>query len=328
MAFLSVNNVSRYEGGKLVVNDLSFEQQPLQKIAIAGETGSGKTSLLKMIAGLSEPAAGKIYFDDEKVLGPNEQLIAGHKGIAYMSQYFELRNNYFVNELLEMANQLANDEAGKIFEVCQVEHLRNRKTNQLSGGEKQRIALARLLITSPKLLLLDEPFSNLDALHKSAVKSVIHDIGEKLGITCILVSHDALDVLSWADKIIVLKDGSIIQQGTAAEIYEQPVNEYCAGLFGDYNLLNDFNKKIVTEKLQLHTNSKTLLIRPEKLQLVEEEEALFSGYGQQLLFWGSYYTMDVKINNQLLRVRTNNPHYRQKEKIFLSVLPSSLIFVE
>ncbi|MBI1780138.1 MAG: ATP-binding cassette domain-containing protein [Sphingobacteriales bacterium] len=145
MALLSVEQVSKWEGEKLVVNNLSFSQEPLQKIAIAGETGSGKTSLLKMIAGFAEPASGRIFFNGEKVLGPNEQLIAGHKGIAYLSQYFELRNNYYVQELLEMTNQLPDGEADKIFSVCQVEHLLQRRTNQLSGGEKQRIALARLL---------------------------------------------------------------------------------------------------------------------------------------------------------------------------------------
>ncbi|HEY6505584.1 MAG TPA: ATP-binding cassette domain-containing protein, partial [Chitinophagaceae bacterium] len=169
MFFLKVNDTSRQEKEIFSVKNVSFSQRSFEKIAIAGETGSGKTTLLKMIAGLIQPTAGEILFENKKVIGPNDQLIPGHPAIAYLSQHFELLNNYWVHEILEMANKLNENEATGIFRVCQVEHLLNRRTNQLSGGEKQRIALARLLITSPRLLLLDEPFSNLDIIHKNTI---------------------------------------------------------------------------------------------------------------------------------------------------------------
>ena len=107
-----------------------------------------------------------------------------------------------------------HEEAATLFEICQVDHLLKRRTDQLSGGEKQRIALCMLLVKCPKLLVLDEPFSNLDPIHKTVLKTVIEDIGKRLQITCMLTSHDPHDTLSWADEILVMKNGKIIQQGT------------------------------------------------------------------------------------------------------------------
>jgi ABC-type sulfate/molybdate transport systems ATPase subunit len=125
-----------------------------------------------------------------------------------------------------MANQLSDEEAAVISEVCRINHLLQRWTHQFRAGEKQRIALARLLVSAPRLLLLDEPFSNLDAIHKNILKSVIHAIADDLKLTCLLVSHDPADVLSWADEILVLQDGALIQQGTPEDVYKQPVSEY------------------------------------------------------------------------------------------------------
>ena len=318
MAFLQVNNISKYEGDNCVVNNISFAQEAHQKIAISGETGSGKTSLLKMIAGLMQPASGEILFQNEKVIGPNEQLIPGHPRIAYMSQYFELRNNYWVYEILEMANKLSEEQAEKIYAVCQIEHLLKRRTNQLSGGEKQRIALARLLTTTPQLLLLDEPFSNLDALHKTVIKEVVHDIGEQLNITCIMVSHDPLDVLSWADDILVLKDGLIIQQGIPHQIYYQPVNEYCAGLFGEYNLIAGTGSSLFTSNGDSSTEKK-MLIRPEQIILTEPAENSVNGVIRNILFWGSFYTVDVMIKEQTIRVKTIASSFKKGDLISLSL---------
>jgi ABC-type sulfate/molybdate transport systems ATPase subunit len=125
----------------------------------------------------------------------------------------------------------------ELYEICHISHLLKRRTNQLSGGEKQRIALARLLGSMPRLLLLDEPFSNFDAIHKKTMRKILDDISKRLDISIIMVSHDAMDILSWADSIVVLQEGKVIQQGTNRDVYLQPINEYCAALLGDYSLL-------------------------------------------------------------------------------------------
>ena len=317
MAFLSVQNLSKSEKENLTVNNISFEQQPLQKIAIAGSTGSGKTSLLKMIAGYIQPDDGTIYFEGKRVIGPLEQLIPGHKGIAYLSQHFELFNNYWVHEILEMANKLTDEDAQNIYAICRIQHLLKRRTSELSGGEKQRIALARLLTTSPKLLLLDEPFSNLDMVHKNIIKSVIHDIATQLNITCTMVSHDALDILSWADKIMVMKDGAIIQTGTAQEVYSKPVNEYCAGLLGNYNLI-DLTR--FTNLTSISVNGKQAMIRPEQFIITKEQTSnSVEGTVTAIVFWGSYYTLDVLAQNQSLLVKIDAPNVTVGDKVHLSI---------
>jgi len=316
MTLLTVSGVGKQEQGNFTVKDIHFAQQTAQKIAIAGETGSGKTTLLKMIAGLVQPDEGTIYFEDKRVLGPFEKLIPGHPAIAYLSQLFELRNNYRVEEELESKNLLTDEEATRIYSICKIQHLLKRKTDQLSGGERQRIVLARLLTTSPKLLLLDEPFSNLDAVHKNIIKSVLLDIGSKLGISCILVSHDAADALSWADTILVLKEGRIIQQGTPEQIYTEPIDEYCAGLFGEYNLLN---KKNAQAFFPTKANQQQLIVRPEQFSITAPNDMAVKSVIQSVYFFGSYYSIEVLVNSQLLRIKNLNKQLMAGDVIYLFV---------
>jgi len=248
---------------------------------VAGETGSGKTTLLKTIAGLVQPDKGKVLFEGQRVPGPAEKLIPGHPGIAYLSQQFELPQNLRIEQVLEYANELPEAEAMALFRVCRIDHLMKRRTNQLSGGEKQRIALARLLIGAPRLLLLDEPYSNLDMIHKELLKSVIRDIGQKLGITCMLVSHDPSDTLSWAEEILVIREGRSVQQGTPEEIYRQPANEYVAGLFGKYNLLEA-------------GNGRRLFVRPEQFKVGKKAfPAAMKGKITAISFWGGFYEIEI-----------------------------------
>jgi iron(III) transport system ATP-binding protein len=304
MALLSVSGISKKIEDEFVLKDVLFTQEYGMKIAIAGETGSGKTTLLKMIAGLEQPDTGIISFQDKRVKGSLEQLIPGHPEIAYLSQHFELRNNYRVHEILAYADELPAGEAAKLYRICRIDHLMNRRTDQLSGGEKQRIALARLLSAAPRLLLLDEPFSNLDAIHKNIIKSVITDISDELKISLVMVSHDAPDVLSWADKILILKSGIIVQEGSPMEVYHQPVNEYCAGLMGEYSHFDTTG--IFMHTLSPGPGNRKLFLRPEYWDISEYSgEDTLTGTVEQVRFWGAYYTLDVKCGNQSVRVRTN-----------------------
>ena len=305
MAFLEVTHLSGIEEGKTTVKDISFIQQRFEKIAIAGETGAGKTTLLKMIGGFMQPASGDILLNGERVKGPGEQLIAGHKKIAFLSQHFELRNNYRVYELLEMVNLLEQEEAAKIYRICRIDHLLNRWSDELSGGEKQRIALAQLLSTAPELLLLDEPFSNLDMLHKQQMKAVIQELGEQMQISFILVSHDALDILSWADTVFFMRNGEIIQRGTAMELYNRPADEYCAGLLGTYNLVDTASLAFFDGAVP---GGKKLFCRPEQVSIADPAVSAVKGIVQKILYWGSYYTIDVSVGDQLISLQTPSHH--------------------
>ena len=293
MQLLSVSNLFSEEFlGNFALENINFTQQKFEKIALIGETGSGKSTLLKTIAGLIQPTSGTILFDGEKVMGPDWQLVAGQKGIAYLSQHFELRNNYRMEELLMYANEFTQQEANEFYRLCRIDHLMQRNSYELSGGEKQRVALARLLVTKPKLLILDEPYSNLDLIHRNSLKEIVENICNKYEISIIITSHEPADVLPWSDKIIVLKNGKILQEGTAVEVYKSPINEYVAGLLGNYNLLD--KNIFLTEKI----------IRPEDIQLVEESESDFSATILSVKFMGNYFEVVIDIKQQLLKVQT------------------------
>lgn len=318
MSFLEVSKVSRQHDGEFLLDEISFKQKEFQKIAIAGATGSGKTTLLKIIAGLEQPDEGEVLFEGITVKGPYEKLIPGHHRIAYLSQHFELRNHYRVEEILQMANLLSEEEASKIYEVCRIDHLLKRWTHQLSGGERQRISLARLLVTSPRLLVLDEPYSNLDAIHTHILKNVVNDIGEKLNISCILVSHDPNDMLPWADDIIVLHEGRIIQQGSPQFIYHEPADEYVAALFGRYNIVSLDLALSLSDHSDVSMNDFYGFLRPERFLIVPDESKGLKGVVKKVNFMGSHYELVVQVSDGILLVNSSQA-YQPADIIFISL---------
>lgn len=303
MSFLQVSQISRQEEGRFILNTINFEQRPLQRMAVAGATGSGKTTLLKIIAGLIEPTIGSVYFKEEKIKGPNEKLLPGHPSIAYLSQHFELRNHYRVNEILDMAKKVDDEIVDLLCELCRISHLRKRWTHQLSGGEKQRIALARLLVTSPELLLLDEPYSNLDPFHKNVLKEVINDISEQTLTTCLLVSHDPQDTLSWADAILVLNQGKVVQQASPKQVYSNPADEYVAGLFGKYSVLTLALAKAFAQHSEVEMRDIGRFVRPEEFSLTTEEKGVEARI-TAIRFAGPLNEVDAVVNGNKITLST------------------------
>ncbi len=299
MEFVQVRDLSLKERGAVVVHPLSFSQAQGQRLAIAGESGAGKSTLLQLIGGLIEPTTGEIRIDGTRVRGPAVALVPGHPGVAYLSQKSDLPKFLRVAQVLRYSSKRPASEAQRIFELCRISQLLDRRTDELSGGEQQRVALARLLLGSPHLLLLDEPFSNLDRVHKHLMQAIIEQLGQQLGITCLLVSHDAADTLSWADNILVLQQGRVIQAGSPEEIYHRPVNEYTAGLFGDYNLIRG------AEAQQLQPNASlegSLMVRPEHLRLATSRG--LPGLARAVRFYGGFYEVEVQLLNNTVRLRT------------------------
>lgn len=322
MVFLDLQAVTKYERGNTVLHPLHFTMQEGERVAIAGETGSGKSTLLKLIAGLLQPNEGQVYFEGMRVLGPDEQLLPGHPKIAYLSQHFELRNNYKVHEIIAMTNQLDPASAQQVFDVCRISHLMLRRTDELSGGEKQRIALAKQLTSVPKLLLLDEPFSNLDRVHKELIRTVIEDICNTLKVTCLLVSHDATDLLSWADRILIMQDGQLVQQGTPKQLYHHPVNEYVAALMGEYNLINTKTHEVFLQMLGEGVRGKRALIRPEQLSISVSRPVhphFVEGVVQKVWFYGAFYSIDVLIDGFVIKVRTTAFLFNVGDIVFVTV---------
>ncbi|KAA9340928.1 ABC transporter ATP-binding protein [Adhaeribacter soli] len=319
MNLLEVREISFQELNHSILAGISFTQRAFQKLVIAGETGSGKSTLLQIIAGLVQPTSGQVWFKGKRVRGPQEVLVPGQPGIAYLSQHFELPQFLRVEQVMKYANSLSEEEAEKMFEVCRIEHLLKRKTSELSGGERQRIALARLLLGSPELLLLDEPFSNLDSTHKKVLKAVLRDITEELNITSLLVSHDPLDTLSWAEEILVLQQGSIVQQGPPKEIYSRPANVYTAALFGNYNLIPAAKAGPFADLLRISFTDQNLLIRPECIKLTKSTENAIPGKVKSVQYYGSYYEVEVQVHHLLIQVKTLTFRCEAGDRVGVSV---------
>ncbi len=300
MDLLTVAGISLVENVTVVLQDINFTQQPGQRLALAGESGTGKSTLLQVIAGLIQPSAGEVRVAGSRVRGPAETLVPGHPGVAYLAQNSALPHSLRVDQVLRYANKRPEAEAQAVYELCRIDHLAARRTDQLSGGEQQRVALARLLLGAPRLLLLDEPFSNLDRVHKRQLQAIIAELGTRLGITCLLVSHDSADMLPWADEILVLRRGRVVQQGPPAPIYHHPVDEYTAALFGDYNFIVGADRQALAPTTKRKAASTALLVRPEQLRLGPAGAGL-PGTVQAVRFLGSYYEVEVALPNTTVR---------------------------
>ncbi len=328
MSLLEVSGVYKKQGTGFELRDIRFTQQRYQKIAVAGETGSGKSTLLRIVSGLINPDAGEVLFENERVKKvPEEKLIPGHKGISYLSQHFELPNYLTVAQVLSYSSHFEERDAADLYDILRIDHLLGRRTDRLSGGEKQRIALAKLLVTSPRLLVLDEPFSNLDMIHKTILKSVIRDLGAKLHLTCLLTSHDPLDTLSWADDIIVMKDGQIIQQGSPEQIYRQPVSEYTAGLFGKFNVINIAKNPAFSTLSGIVNNGRDLLVRPEDFRIVPGGPQTIAGKVKEIFYFGAYYEAEIEIEGITVTIRIQEPGIVKGNTVYLALAADKIWYL-
>lgn len=319
MPFIKINHVSKKFEDAYALKPLSFEIKEDEKIAIVGETGSGKSTLLKIIGGLLATDSGHVLYQEDKVLGPEDKLIPGHSDIVYLSQHFELPKFISVFEHLNAPYEIAESEARKIYEACQIAHLLDKNTRQLSGGEKQRVALAKVLLKSPRVLLLDEPFSNLDNIHKQIIKEVLEGVKQLWELTIIMVSHEPKDVLPWADTIVVMKEGSILQSDAPKVIYSQPVNEYVAGLFGKFNLIDPKEWGIPSKRKSSNDFGGMMLVRPEEFHVTTDPSQGKNGIVSQVDFYGNYYEVTIKINNKTSILVTVSKLYKVDDQVVIAL---------
>jgi iron(III) transport system ATP-binding protein len=321
MQWLSVNQVVTSNHERPFSEGISFSMQRSERLGIAGETGAGKSSLLKMVAGLLQPAEGNIIFEDKRVEGPEEKLLPGHRHIAYLSQHFELLNHYRVEEYLALSNILEPDEALSLFSLCGIDHVLKRKTSQLSGGERQRVALANALVKRPRLLLLDEPFSNLDFAQKENIKKLLTTIERSLSVSSLIVSHDAADLLSWADRILLIQNGQIVQQGSPSQLYLHPLNSYCAGLLGPYMSLSVEWLTPMAGTAARPTNSKIVYARPEQFMLDNQENNSnsFLATVEAVYFLGPFSLVEVVCRGERIKVSVPVAHFEIGQQVYLSL---------
>jgi iron(III) transport system ATP-binding protein len=237
---LAVSGVWKGYGGSAVLQGVELQVQPGSLTAVLGQSGCGKTTLLRVIAGFERPQRGRVSLagrtlEDGRTYIPPEQ-----RGIGYVPQEGALFPHLSVSENVGFGlprRERRGATVERLMEMVGIAQLARRMPHELSGGEQQRVALARALARSPQALLLDEPFSSLDASLRGQVREEVHALLSAQGVTTVLVTHDQEEALSLADVVAVLRDGRIVQQATPAELYERPVDERLARFLGAVNVL-------------------------------------------------------------------------------------------
>lgn len=216
-------------------------------LALAGESGCGKSTLLKLIYGLLNWESGKIIFEGRELLGPKGNIVPGEPAMNWVAQDYDLMpySTVYDNVGKFLSNINLSEKRAKVMELLEVvgmQEYADVKPNVLSGGQQQRVAIARALSVMPKLLLLDEPFSNLDFSRKVELRERLFNYVAQHRISLIISTHEIQEVLPWLHRIVVLQDGRLIQNDSAEETYRNPYNAYVAKLFGEVNVLDGLQK--------------------------------------------------------------------------------------
>lgn len=233
-----------YEENIPIFKDLniSFEREKI--IALVGESGCGKSTLLSLIYGLYDWKEGEIIFEGRKLLGPKGNLVPGEADMKLVAQNYDLMPYATVAENVGkfISNIQMNEKKSRVNEVLGIVGMQDFADilpKKLSGGQQQRVAIARALSVPQKLILLDEPFSNLDYSRKVELRESLFDYAKKEKISMIISTHEIEEIMPWIDQIIILKNGKIIQNGTPEYIYQNPENEYVARLFSEVNIFSE-----------------------------------------------------------------------------------------
>lgn len=285
MAQVQLQHLQKKFGSSVAVADFSLDIADGEFVAFLGPSGCGKTTTLRMIAGFIEPTAGQIFIGDTEVTD-----IPVHKrGTGMVFQRYALfphmtvaENISFGLEMHKVSGAQREARIQNVLEMVRMIELRDRYPRQLSGGQQQRVAIARALAIQPKVFLLDEPLSNLDAKLRLEVREEIRALQRNLGLTTIFVTHDQEEALSVADRIAIMHDGKVQQVGTPDEVYESPCNLFVADFLGKMNFFSgqsaaDHHFKTATDVALMHASSdaaqaRTLGIRPERMRLCSEPQ--------------------------------------------------------
>jgi len=255
---IDIDNVTKRFGSMAAVNRVALTIQEGELFTLLGPSGCGKTTLLRLIAGFYAPDEGEIRFDGQNVnnVPPNE------RGIGMVFQNFALWPHMTVSENVAYGLKLRRltgaeiaERVNAVFEKVKLGGYGDRYPGQLSGGQQQRVALARALVLNPKILLLDEPLSNLDAKIRVQVRQEIRKLQKELGITTMYVTHDQEEALTLSDRIAVFNQGKVFQVGPPKDLYERPANRFVADFIGINNLINGTVAAVDTKENRLRVKT-------------------------------------------------------------------------
>ena len=303
MSYLSIRNLHKSYGATSIFSDINCEIEKGEFVTLLGPSGCGKSTLLRCIAGLTEVDGGQILLDGQDLVPLSPQK----RGIGMVFQSYALFPNMTVQQNvafgLRMQKVGKDETAQRVEEVLRLVELHDyaaRYPHQLSGGQCQRVALARSLVTRPRLLLLDEPLSALDARIRKHLREQIRAIQQELGLTTNFVTHDQEEALTMSDRIFLMNAGKIVQSGDAESLYTAPVDAFAAGFIGNYNLLD----ADAASRLLLRPVHQRIAIRPESIRLEDSGAIAAEVLGHSLL--GNVIRYRVQANGVELLVDVLN----------------------
>ena len=325
MATVTIKQVTKAFGNNTVLREFNETFQDGEFVTLLGPSGYGKTTMLRIIAGFERPTSGEVWFDDQLVSGGKTFVPPEKRAIGMVFQSYAVwpHMNVYDNTAYPLViKRLSKEEIRqKVEEVLKIVHLdryAERLPSLLSGGQQQRVALARALVAQPKLLLLDEPLSNLDAKLRESMRFEIKEIQKKLGITVVYVTHDQTEAMAMSDRIFLINEGTVQQSGTPEEIYNTPVNQFVADFLGKV----DFFKGEAGEGRILfpgmggqsvayegdRRGKVDVAIRPENILISPEGE--LRGILKTQYYLGDVDDCRVQVGDTLMRVITDGYAYK------------------
>lgn len=272
---IRVENVSKAFGSFQAVDQVSVDVESGSLVALLGPSGSGKSTLLRLIAGLEESDAGRIFITGEEATGRSVQ----DREVGFVFQHFALfkhrtvrQNVAFGLELRRWKKEAIQRRVDELLELVQLQGFGHRYPSQLSGGQRQRVALARALAVQPRVLLLDEPFSALDAKVRKELRTWLRTLHDEMHVTTVIVTHDQEEAMEVADRIVVMNHGKVEQIGTPAEIYDQPATPFVMGFIGAVNVLPQGAIQVAGRAGEAQADA-PLFVRPHDVEVFTQPEA-------------------------------------------------------
>ncbi len=286
---LKVQDISFSYLEKVTLQKISFQLTKGKNLSVIGESGCGKSTLLKLIYGLYDLNEGQIFWNDKEVLGPKFHLIPGMDYMKYLAQDFDLMP--FITVAENVGKYLSNiytdkkkERIAELLEIVEMTEFASVKAQYLSGGQMQRVALARVLALEPEVLLLDEPFSHIDNFRKNSLRRKLFAYLKEKQITTIVATHDSSDVLSFSDEVIVMQNGKAIASDSPKNLYQNPTSKYIASLFGDVN--------------EFEIEGKIQYIYPHQFKLVPKSD--FQVEIVNCYYKGNYYLVEAQCKDTLV----------------------------